>query len=200
MRSKRTALGVPRDAFESGDADRPHCTTCRLLVRQPSRIWLLLLYGTSAYTGPQQRHSLLSESAARPTSQRVVWHLRAQIVPRVWTRPRNHDVHKNKKVPRREARHCSVRGRSSRRVDQARAKSKPKTPIALAVITAPTSRALLAGRDVGDDPLSPDGHGPRDFDAAFVDAAFVHIALVHAALAFATWVAIASISAGDRQS
>jgi hypothetical protein len=155
--------------------------------------------GCSCYTGPLQRLTLVSESAARPTSQRVVWHLRAQIVPRVWTRPRNYDVHKNKKVPRREARHCSVRGRSSRRVDQARAKSKPKTPIALAVITAPTSRALWAGRDVGDDPLSPDGHGPRDFDAV-VHAAVVQAASVHAALAFATWVAIASISAGDRQS
>jgi hypothetical protein len=65
----------------------------------------------------------------------------------------------NKKVPRGEARHCSVRGRRSRR-DRTHMSSAPRRVIALAVVTAPTSRALSAVRATGDDPVSPDGHEP----------------------------------------
>jgi hypothetical protein len=65
----------------------------------------------------------------------------------------------NKKVPRGEARHCSVRGRRSRR-DEHTFRTRQHGVTVLAVVTASTSRALSAGRAAGDDPVSPGGHEP----------------------------------------
>jgi hypothetical protein len=104
-----------------------------------------------------RKEFILSEFAACPTSQRVVsalHRLKARAGRSLAT-----EATKAKEVPRREARHPSVRGRSSRRVLSRASSLRPRR-------CAPWSssprrhRALSAGRAAGDDPVSPGGHDP----------------------------------------
>jgi hypothetical protein len=146
-----TALGDPHDVFVSADADRPHCTTCLMLSAPPACLWCCCA------GGPWRRTFTLPELAPiRLHGELYATCLERECGGRA---PQASRTNKNKKVPRGEARHCSVRGRRSRR-DRTQMPSAPKRVIALAVVTAPTSRALSAGCAAGDDPVSPDGHEP----------------------------------------
>jgi hypothetical protein len=159
----------------SGDADEPRCTICvgaRLLLSLVLlRRWIIA----------RSSHSIRDCSTFEFTES-CLHGLKARA-GRLFRRGGQ-----NKKVPRGEARHCSVRGRRSRR-DRAHMSSVPGRVIAPAVVTRQDRARYRRSRAAGDDPVSPDG---RELARLMPPC--------YAALAFATWVAIASINGGDRQS
>lgn len=136
-------------------ADRPHCMTCRLLVRLACALSLPRLLGHVVQADSCDEISLYqscrkSEFTESCLTVAPIEGLKQSI------RPEQRGG--KKKVPRRKARHCSVRGDTRAAFDRAR-DACAKTSSALAIVTAPTPRALLAGRAAGDSPVPPSRHG-----------------------------------------
>ena len=183
-------VSASRTIIRVEGADRPHCMTCRLLVR----LACALSPPASSWTVVQA--DSCDEKLTLPELPRVRLH-RELFDRRTDRRASRKAFATSSRMARKK---CLAEKRGTAQSGEilalrsiARATNMPKASSALTIVTAPTPRALLAGRAAGDSPVSPSPHGLHNPSRLLGPPS-------HAALAFATWVAIASISGGDRQS